>query len=252
MKQIESLTTTTNRVSKQASNLDDLHAFMNHFLHDLRSPLGVIMLNASWISPAEEQETDRMPPQSNKMIIEQAITMRCLIEKVQRVFDLQSGKDVYKGSSLNLFDFTRLIIQEYNAGMKREIELVEATDEPEITTDLLRYREALLYLFNYFETSSQACAPIQVQISTQVHGDSSVKIWDPCMSIPMDKLDKIFTPFNHVQLSSSSPDRSSGLDLYLANTIIQQILDGILTVESSPVTGTIFEITLPADNPAGQ
>jgi K+-sensing histidine kinase KdpD len=251
MVQISIETHQNNMIANQNLAPEGLHAFTKQLLHDLRSPLGVIMLSSSWISDRSKQDKIAPIREANAMIIEQALYLRDLIEKADRIFDLQAQKTQLKLTRINLVEFTRQIIQDFKAGKEREIELGDPMRERFITTDPIRYREALQYLFEFFQTFSQGSMPIQFQISDCDRHEIGLKIIDPCLDIPQDQLGSLFIPFNRVQISSISSYQGSGLGIYLAKTIINDCLQGKLSIDSKPGTGTSFEITLPAAHPIG-
>ena len=229
--------------------MEDSHTFTKQLLHDLRSPLGVIMLNASSITAPDSQADATRLRAANEMIVEQACLMRSILDKAERIFDLQSGRFEKQPTSLDLVDYTQRIVQEASQETSQEIEFSAETDEQVITIDPIRYREALRYLLEFFATYAQPCEPTQVHIARPNQGYVVLQLSNPCISIPSDKHDQIFTPFNRIQFSAISPDRGSGLGLFLAKTIIEHILTGQLAVAASPLPGTVFELILPAASP---
>jgi signal transduction histidine kinase len=79
-------------------------------------------------------------------------------------------------------------------------------------------------------TQHQPC-PDQVKIQLQDNGDG----------IPDEVMARIFEPF----FTTKSVDEGTGLGLFISHQIITEKHNGQIHVESSPVTGTMFEITLP-------
>jgi K+-sensing histidine kinase KdpD len=246
MDQMPYQTHQTGRVSNHNTSPEGMHAFTKQLLHDLRSPLGVIMLSSSWISDQSKQETIIPIREANAMIIEQALYIRDLIDKADRIFDLQAQKSELKLTRIDLVDFTRQIVQEFNTAKNREIQLAEPLKKHVITTDPIRYREALQYLFEFFLTFSHGPTPIQIQISDHYQHEIIIKITDPCMDVPPDQLDSLFIPFNRAQVSAAATNQGSGLGTYLAKILINDYLKGKLSVDSKPGAGTGFEIILPA------
>ena len=178
------------------------------------------------------------------MILEQALYLRDLIEKADRIFDLQAQNTELKPTWIDLVEFTRQIVEEFNAGKKREIELVGPLNKQLIKTDSIRYREALQYLFEFFQTFSQGSSPIQIQISDCDRREIHIQISDPCMDISPDQLDSLFIPFNRIQISAIPAYPGTGLGPYLAKIIIKECLKGGLCVFSKTGEGTSFEIIL--------
>jgi signal transduction histidine kinase len=226
----------------------DLHDIITLFLHDLRSNLGAILLNAALITPQEDGGDGRTILRSKEEIFEQAQFIVELINKIDRIVTLQSKKYEKQLASFNLVEYTSQIVSELDATVERKIRFDPAVGELIIITDPLRYREALLALLENVVTFSQADTVIEVRLSNRESGGAYLTIFDQYSGIPEDQQERIFEPFNRIQTAPYSLDRGTGLGPYLARWIIEGILDGSVSYSSNTKTGTKFEINLPAGN----
>lgn len=68
-----------------------------------------------------------------------------------------------------------------------------------------------------------------------------IEIADSGPGIPSEDMAKVFAPF----FTTKSPDRGTGLGLYISRTIVEQ-LGGRLDVTSRVGEGTTFTLRLPA------
>jgi signal transduction histidine kinase len=229
----------------------DFHDFIKLFLHDLRSYLGAILFNAAALPSQEDSVDGRSVLKSKAAILEQTQFIIDLINKADRIVTLQSGKYQKQPVSINLVEYTRQIVSEFDAAVEREIRFVSAIDELNLSTDPLRYREALIALLENVATFSQADSLIEVQLSSRENGGASLAILDQYSGIPEDQQERIFEPFNRLQTAPLSLDHGTGLGPYLARWIIESILDGSVSYSSNKKTGTKFEIRLPAGYTGG-
>jgi C4-dicarboxylate-specific signal transduction histidine kinase len=111
--------------------------------------------------------------------------------------------------------------------------LVELTDDDNITA--IGYQnEYAQVLLNILSNARETCierktaAPcIKIRI-TKEHEHSVVYIQDNCGGIAPDILPKIFDPY----FTTRSPDKGTGIGLYMSKVIIEQNMNGSLTARN--------------------
>ncbi len=85
----------------------------------------------------------------------------------------------------------------------------------------------------------------RVEVSTE-HGKQAaiIRVRDTGPGIPASKLDRLFIPFDRLG-AEDEPEQGAGLGLPLARGLIEA-MNGHLTIDSQPTTGTVSTVTLPA------
>lgn len=111
------------------------------------------------------------------------------------------------------------------------------------------HRAVLNLVTNAIDATAERPPPRQVQVTTR-YDESQAKVWitvkDNGPGIPLELLDKIFSPFVSVKKGT----KGTGLGLPVSQKIVQEH-GGRINVESIPDQGTTFTIELPAIRPAG-
>lgn len=76
----------------------------------------------------------------------------------------------------------------------------------------------------------------------QKHNSLLIRIYDHGIGIEADNLETIFDPFYSTK---SNEKRGLGIGLSMVKRMVEEDFGGTITVESTPSTGTIFEVRLP-------
>ncbi|MCD6526052.1 MAG: HAMP domain-containing protein [Desulfuromonas sp.] len=115
-------------------------------------------------------------------------------------------------------------------------------DLPPVWADRKQIQQVLLNIIINALQAMPECGSLTVQTElTREHDGRSyvrVQIVDTGSGIPVERLDKIFTPF------FTTKNRGTGLGLAICKQLIKQN-DGHISVLSSPQEGTSFSISLP-------
>lgn len=83
----------------------------------------------------------------------------------------------------------------------------------------------------------------QVRIAVEIEGTRArVRVWDTGQGIPLDQLERLFTPFE--RLNADPKVEGTGLGLALSKSLLE-MMDGQLTVLSTPGEGCCFTLELP-------
>ncbi|MGQ9505847.1 MAG: ATP-binding protein [Thermogutta sp.] len=110
------------------------------------------------------------------------------------------------------------------------------------------HRAVLNLVTNAIDATAERTPPRQVQVATR-YDESQAKVWitvtDNGPGIPLELLDKIFSPFVSVKKGT----KGTGLGLPVSQKIVQEH-GGRIHVKSIPDQGTTFTIELPAIRPA--
>jgi signal transduction histidine kinase len=71
------------------------------------------------------------------------------------------------------------------------------------------------------------------------------------VGIPLEDQRNIFEPFRQVNNSITRQNRGSGLGLAITRQLVE-LMNGQISIESQPGTGSLFTVTLPIINAPGE
>jgi signal transduction histidine kinase len=208
--------------------------------HEIKNPLGTIVLNAELL----EEELGQFQPEStvearNLLGVIKA-ELDHLIEVVEEYLQFARLPQVKleKGNVNEVISDLLFFLKE--EASERKVMVVEELNSPlpPVQLDAKQFRQALLNIFkNSFEAMSEGG---KLTVSTTLRdGHVEVTIGDTGRGIPEENLELVFTPF------FSTKHGGTGLGLPIASHIIKEH-QGTVSLESYLSLGTIFTIRLPA------
>jgi signal transduction histidine kinase len=172
---------------------------------------------------------------------------RHLLELVNDVLDLskiEAGKIeltlqpvMWPALVEDLFITVRPLADEYGSTLTLEME----GDPFNIISDPRRVRQILLNLLSNAIKFGEG-KPIRVACKRTQNGGVQLEVRDEGVGIAQEDIPRIFEEFVQV---SESKQPGTGLGLPISRRLAQ-LLDGSLTVDSTPAVGSTFRLTLPA------
>lgn len=213
--------------------------------HDLRTPLGAIMMSAEFMLETQELTephltlTSRISSSSkrmNKMI-------GALLDFTRS--RLGGGIPIVR-ADMNMGKVVHDVVDEMGAAHPDRTIKVDARGSLQGEWDCARMGQVLTNLIgNALEHS-----PGQTIASVDVHGDDTevtIAIHNRGSTIPPDELNGIFNPMKRKEISAAAAGGATGnlgLGLYIADQIVHAH-KGTIGVQSSEEQGTIFTVHLP-------
>lgn len=208
--------------------------------HEVKNPLGTIVLNADLL----EEELDRFPGQNTaesrellkgiKMELDRLIGV---VEEYLQFARLPQVRLVRGNVNEVISDLLAFLREEIS---ERHLRVVEKLDPgvPAVQMDPKQFRQALLNIIkNAFEAMP---GEGRLTIATSPRdGKVEIKISDTGKGISQEHLDLVFTPFFSTKIGGT------GLGLSITAHIIQEH-KGTISVESHGEMGSAFLIRLPA------
>ncbi|HET7229920.1 MAG TPA: HAMP domain-containing sensor histidine kinase, partial [Longimicrobium sp.] len=213
--------------------------------HELRTPINAILGYSALLldniygplTPEQARGIDR----ANK-------AAKHLLELVNDILDLskiEAGKleleiQVASFPSLinDLFVTVRPLADEHGS----ELALDFTGDPVSVITDPRRVRQILLNLLSNAIKFGEG-KPITVSCRRRDDGGVEVDVADRGIGIPYEDQEKIFDEF--VQLSQPNQHQGTGLGLPISRRLAK-LLDGSLSVQSTPGDGSTFRLVLPS------
>jgi two-component system, sensor histidine kinase and response regulator len=223
-----------------AQNLRMNEMFVGILGHDLRNPLGSIVMGAKLL---ERHVVGELPTQTLQRMVSSSGRMKDMIEQL---LDLTRAR---LAGGLGFVRARREVdVGELVARAADELRPT-APDHPITVTPTGECRTAgdstrLLQVFSNLLSNALSHGVPGTPISVTVGGlaNEIIVIIRNHGAIPPDLLPTIFDPFRGARVSSGS--QGLGLGLYISQQIVAAH-DGTITVESGPQIGTAFSVRLP-------
>lgn len=240
----------TRELQKKNIQLDQLNQLKNQFLgmaaHDLRNPIGSIMMFSEFIL---EEQCDAISDEL-KQIIEiiksSSSFMLHLLDELLDVVKIESGKLElnYEKTDINGFLRNNIAVNSIIAG-KKKIKIILNLPEtlPVVEFDRNKIEQVLNNLIsNAIKFSFQETTITVNAFSTD--NEIVINVSDQGQGIPTEEMDKLFKPFSKLSPKGTAGEKSTGLGLSIAKRIIIGHL-GRIWVESKVGEGTTFYFSLP-------
>jgi signal transduction histidine kinase len=217
---------------EQLRTLDYMKSeFINIAAHELRTPLAILMGYATVL-----QE-------------ENAMRLRSLIDDMLNLQYLESGIASLARDPLNLREVVEEITQDVSL-LAEEKELQISIDIPSDFPEMIIDRQKFdLILVNLIQNATKFTpAGGSITFQARAIGDQArMSLSNTGITIPVEKLDRIFDRFYQVEASLTRQHGGAGLGLAIVRGMTD-VCGGKISVESDEDTGTTFSMNLPLDN----
>lgn len=240
----------TRELQKKNIQLDQLNKLKNQFLgmaaHDLRNPIGSIMMFAEFILDEQGSSITDELRQIMEMIRNSSKFMLHLLDELLDVVKIESGKLELKFEKVVLADFLqRNVAVNSILATKKQINIVLQVPEklPEISFDASKIEQVMNNLISNAIKFSHTNTTISIG-AFNTGNEVIISVSDQGQGIPKNEIDKVFTPFTKLSVRGTAGEKSTGLGLSIAKRIIIGH-QGRIWLDSTVGVGTTFFFTLP-------
>ena len=211
--------------------------------HEIRSPLTSVKGFTSTMLAKWDRFNDEQKKLMLQTINYDADRVTRLLGDLLDVSRLEAGRLELKRQEVDVVALaTDAVMRLRLDAEKHSIEVAFPDGFPKVTADPNRIEQVLM---NLVENALKYAKPGRVTVSGNDDGDTiTVRVTDEGEGIPPDHLPHIFTKF--YRRGSGERRSGTGLGLYICRGIIDAH-GGVLSVERSDVTGTVFSFRLPKD-----
>ncbi len=214
--------------------------------HDLRSPLGNIMMLSNLILDGTHQNLTEDQLDFLSMIKKSSSFMMELINNILDVSKIESGKlDLIPlPADMGKIIATNMGLNKLAAANKNIDLIVEIPDKPIIAEVDNSYIDQVLnnLVSNAIKFSRSGT---RITVRMEKEGDfCKVSVNDQGQGIPEKEMNKLFKFFSRTSVQSTQGEISTGLGLAICRKIVEGH-GGRITVESSEGEGSTFSFTLP-------
>lgn len=237
-------------LAKKNAELARLNKLKNQFLgmaaYDIRNPLGVIMTYADFLLDETKETLSEQHQNFLKIIFSSTEFLLSLIEDLLDITQIESGKITLNLMDINIVDMAQKNIDLNNSlASKKNIRIYLNSNSCKIYMDV--DPQKMEQVFNNLLTNgvkfSHPGSDIHVSITER---DKTVlfEFIDHGVGIPLNMIDKIFTPFGKATSEGTQGEKTTGLGLSIVKKIVEGH-GGTIEVKSSVGNGSTFYVEIP-------
>lgn len=228
---------------KEKDLVDMKSRFVSIASHEFRTPLTSISMASGFLRKYHSRLTGPEIQMKLENIDKQVDHMTWLLDDVLLLGKAEAGKVVVQQAPIILREFTEKILEEVQESTRHThaINLHWSGDALEIETDEKLMRNIVINLL----TNAIKFSPGQSAVTMDVYQSRHtlrVIVSDQGIGIPQEDRDKMFQSFQRGSNVKTIP--GTGLGLSIVKKAVE-LLNGHITVESVPGSGSTFTVTLP-------
>jgi len=237
-------------LAKKNADLERLDELKNRFLgmavHDLRSPLAVLMTYAEFLM---EEASALLGPEMAELLVQMRGSVDFMLTLVEDLLDtsaIESGKLRLDPSPT---DLARIALESASAlrvlAAKRHIHIDFHAEDglPLVLADTHRSRQAMDNLLGNAMKYTDSGGSIEMAVNV-VPPFVRISIRDHGPGIPAGQMQKLLTPFGTTTVRSLSGEKSTGLGLLITKRIIEGH-GGKFNLTNAIPDGTLAELYFP-------
>lgn len=237
-------------VMKDITTLRDLTRFkdnmMNITLHDLASPLNLVLNSASLLKDDLEHLNDPGADYFITSIVQSATRMQSLIEKMRLLERIRSSP-LEMVESVDLPMLARETVDDHRAQAESKGIALEshydAIDVPAIMGNPIMLKQAMENLVSNAIKYTRKGGTVRVYTAVHDERHFYFEVTDSGIGIGPEDMTRVFEPFFRAT-NVSAGDKGTGLGLSLVRSIVEQH-NGQVGVESEVGVGSRFWLALP-------
>jgi signal transduction histidine kinase len=224
--------------------------FVSFVAHELRSPLTSILGYASLLQTSGDRIDKENRNNMTAAITRQGTRLNRLIGELLDISRIESGKALdLQIASLDLAALCREVVEEQRVALSGRKNYELLFDGPEHLVaqgDSDRLEQVLVNLISNAVKYSPDGGRIFVELEDKGH-TVVMRIKDSGMGMTSEQVASLFQKYYRTPDARRRGIKGTGLGLYLVHQLIEAH-EGTIEVQSAPMQGTTFTITLPQNN----
>jgi signal transduction histidine kinase len=222
--------------------------------HELRTPIGTLVFAATLLANREITADTRRLDQVVSVVRNNVDRLSWLVQNLQRMARLDQALDTPNHQRVDLGVIAHEVRRQLDEmAQSRGVHVNVDTQLPAIVADPARVELVLLNLVSNgikYRDPAKTDSLVEIVSVAAPTDDSPLCVFevrDNGIGIPADAQEAIFQRFfrAHEHLDSTLGVTGTGLGLSIVVDCVKA-LGGVITCQSSPGTGTVFQVTLPA------
>jgi hypothetical protein len=219
--------------------------FLASMSHELRTPLNSIIGFTGIILQGMAGEVNEEQRKQLTMAKNSASHLLNLINDILDISKIEAGKVELSLGEFSLDGVVREVVETLSP-MASEKGLELLTEVPEGVTLFSDRRRVTQVLINLVNNAVKFTDQGSVKIKARVPGDDNVevRVIDTGVGIKKEDTDKLFQPFQQIDVSLTKKHEGSGLGLHLTKKLAD-LLRGDISAKSEYGRGSEFTLTMP-------
>lgn len=219
--------------------------FLASMSHELRTPLnsiigftGILLMEmAGRLNPEQKKQLEMVKSSAGHLLD--------LINDILDISKIESGKVDLSIETFDLMDVVREVLTSLHplAGQKGLKLFGEGAASIPIESDRRRVKQILMNLAGNSVKFTEK-GSVRINVRSQNNHAVSVEVKDTGIGIREEDIERLFQPFQQVDMTSTKKYEGTGLGLYLTRKIIN-LLNGDISVVSQHGKGSTFSFILP-------
>ena len=220
--------------------------FINNMTHELKTPISTISISAEVLLRKDTFENSERIQQYAKIIRAENNRLEAQVEKVLQLAKLEKEQIQLNRSIINLHTIVKEVSETFEITIKEregQLSLDLSASQQEIDADPIHITNVIASLLDNANKYSPDNPVITVWSRNDLNA-IQLMIKDNGKGIPANDLKNVFEKFYRVPTGDVHDVKGFGLGLFYVRSILKAHT-GTITVESKPMEGSTFTITLP-------
>ncbi len=246
VEKVEDRTKELHQANIELRELDHLKSlFLASMSHELRTPLNSVIGFTGWLLMGMEGDLNEEQTKQLIMVKSNAKHLLDLINDILDISKIEAGKVDLAIEKFEIADVVDEVVTSV-LPLTKDKGLKLISNVPEriiINSDRRRVKQVLMNLVgNAIKFTYEGNIKIEGNIVNKT--DLQISVADCGIGIKEADIEKLFQPFQQIDMSSTKEHQGTGLGLYLSKKILD-LLSGDISVKSQFGKGSIFKILIP-------
>jgi two-component system phosphate regulon sensor histidine kinase PhoR len=220
--------------------------FINNMTHEFKTPLSTIAISSEVLRDPKIISTPERLLNYASIIQNESHRLKQHVERVLQMARLEKSDVGLRKEQLNIHEIIQEAVQNIHLSLQAKdghVKLELNATESMASVDKLHFTNVLFNLLdNAIKYNRQA--PELIVRTTNTTKQICIEVIDNGIGITQDQLKKIFNRFYRVPTGNIHDVKGFGLGLNYVKLIVEAH-KGKVTVESKPLEGSIFRVTIP-------
>jgi len=219
--------------------------FLSSMSHELRTPLNSIIGFTGIILQGMSGKVNKKQRKQLTMVKNSSNHLLSLINDILDISKIEAGKVELSLEEFSLDDVVREVVENFStAASEKGLELLtEMPQEIMLFSDRRRMSQVLMNLVsNAIKFTDRG----SIKIADKIPEDNNleIRVIDTGGGIKQEDMDKLFKPFQQIDVSLNNKHEGTGLGLYLTKILVT-LMGGDISVKSEYGRGSEFTLTIP-------
>jgi len=234
------------QVNIRLQEMDRLKSvFLASMSHELRTPLNSIIGFTGIILQGMAGEVNEEQRKQLTMVKNSGSHLLSLINDLLDISKIEAGKVELSLEEFRLDDVVREVVEAFSPAVsKKGMELtMQVPEDMTLVSDKRRIKQVLMNLVsNAVKFTDQGSVQIVARVP---EGETlETRVIDTGIGIKKEYMDKLFQPFQQIDVSLTKRHEGTGLGLYLTKKLVV-LLGGNISAKSEYGRGSEFSFTIP-------